>query len=84
MVKLLSFDLLKCCFWAHKSSNEEIYMDIPEYDHEGSLRLMNAGLQQVCKYNKTNQKSTPWRNKFSEEYLFSQMWLVLIGFLFAR
>ena len=70
MVKLLSFDLLKCCFWAHKSSNEEIYMDIPEYDHEGSLRLMNAGLQHVCKYNKTNQKSTPL-----EEQIFRRIFI---------
>lgn len=70
MVKLLSFDLLKCCFWAHKSSNEEIYMDIPEYDHEGSLRQMNAGLQQVCKYNKTNQKSTPL-----EEQIFRRIFI---------
>ena len=70
MVKLLSFDLLKCCFWAHKSSNEEIYMDIPEYDHEGSLRLMNAGLQQVCKYNKINQKPTPL-----EEQIFRRIFI---------
>ena len=73
MVKILSFDSLKCCFWAHKLSNEEIYMDIPEYDHEGSLRQMNAGLQQVCKYKKTNQKLTSCSKfvpcKFSGESL---------------